>query len=137
MIRLSSARKNSSRPFRDQVGYAPPLFKTALPPGKICGQRWVASPCASSVTGVSAPPAEEIRDSTLPPEVSAAMMLPSSPQQPPRATAPTASPKVTAAPPSTEIFFSLLPAKNATHCPSGEKKGAYAPSVPAISVALG
>src|ERR1700674_3819993 len=37
---------------------------TALPPGRICGQRWVYSPCASSVTGVGVPPVEGIRDST-------------------------------------------------------------------------
>ena len=48
--------------------------------------------------------------------------------------APTAAPGLTvshkaiAAPPSTEIFFSFPCAKNATHCPSGEKKGASAPA---------
>src|SRR5713226_4414233 len=64
----------------------------------------------------------------------AKMMLWSSPQAPPRAVG--ASHKAIAVPPSTEIL-SFPPAKNATHCPSGEKKGAKAPSVPANSVALG
>ena len=36
-----------------------------------------------------------------------------------------------------EIFLSLPPAKKPSHWPSGEKKGAKAPSVPASSVALG
>jgi hypothetical protein len=31
--------------------------------------------------------------------------------------------KAIAEPPSTEIFFSFAPLKNATHCPSGEKNG--------------
>ena len=48
-----------------------------------------------------------------------------------------ASHKVIAEPPSTEIFCSFPGVKKATHCPSGEKKGAYAPCVPASSVALG
>jgi hypothetical protein len=38
---------------------------------------------------------------------------------------------VIGAPPSTEIFFSFPPAKNAIHFPSGEKNGLSAPSVPA------
>ena len=62
------------------VGLA--VNNTALPPGRICGQRWVTSPFCKSVTGVGGPPAEGIRDK--PPVVlSAAMMLPSSPQLPP------------------------------------------------------
>ena len=110
------------------------MNNTALPPGRICGQRWVISPLCKSVTGVGGPPAEGIRDKpTL--LLSAAMMLPSSPQLPPRALG--ASHKVIAEPPSTEIFCSFPDEKKATHCPSGEKKGAYAPCVPASSVALG
>src|SRR6202521_5583278 len=89
--------------------------KTALPPGRICGQRWDNSPLCKSVTGVGGPPAEGIRDK--PPLVlSAAMMLPSSPQLPP---CPLAAHNVTAAPPSTGIFFRFNAVKNATHCPSG------------------
>src|SRR5713226_10394776 len=109
--------------------------KTALPPGRICGQRCVTSPCASSVSGWGAPPASGIRDRTPPWEASATIMLWSSPQAPPRKEG--ASHKVVAAPPSTEIFLSFPPAENATHCPSGEKKAPLAPSVPANSVALG
>jgi hypothetical protein len=42
---------------------------------------------------------------------------------------------VIGAPPVTAIFFSLPVAKNATHRPSGEKKGLVAPSVPVSNVA--
>ena len=38
-------------------------------------------------------------------------------------------------PPPTDIFFSAPALQNPTHCPSGEKKGPDAPSVPAIGVA--
>src|ERR1700688_3209737 len=93
---------------------------TALPPDRICGQRWVRSPFCKSVTGIGGPPAEGIRDKPLV-VVSAAMMLPSSPQLPP--TPKVASHKVIAEPPSTEIFCSFSAVKKATHSPSGEKKG--------------
>src|SRR5271169_4723230 len=95
--------------------------KTALPPGRICGQRWVISPFCKSVTGVGGPPAEGIRDKPAL-NLSAAMMLPSSPQLPPSAVF--ASHKAIAEPPSTEIFCSFPSEKKATHCPSGEKNGA-------------
>ena len=39
--------------------------------------------------------------------------------------------------PPTEVFFSAPPLQNPTQCPSGEKKGLDAPSVPAIDVAAG
>src|ERR1700693_4166624 len=75
---------------------------TALPPGRICGQRRVISPFCKSVTGVGGPPADGTRDG--PPTVlGPAMMLPSSPQLPPVALG--AEHKVIAEPPSTEIFF--------------------------------
>jgi hypothetical protein len=35
------------------------------------------------------------------------------------------------------IFFRLVELKKATHCPSGEKKGADAPCAPGSSVVLG
>jgi len=63
------------------------------------------------------------------------MMLPSSPQLPPVKEAPE-SHRAMAATPSTEIFLSLPCEKNATHWPSGEKKGLVAPWVPGTSVAL-
>src|SRR5580692_9216207 len=100
---------------------------TALPPGRICGQRWVTSPFCKSVTAVGGPPAEGIRDKP-PVKLSAAMILPSSPQLPP--TGVPVSHKVIAEPPSTEIFCSFPDEKKATHCPSGEKNGAHAPCVP-------
>src|SRR5579862_4325451 len=96
---------------------------TALPPGRICGQRWVASPLCKSVTGVGGPPAEGIRDRPVV-RLIAAMMLPSSPQLPLGAVA---SHKVIAEPPSTEIFCSFPCKEKATHCPSGEKNGAFTP----------
>ena len=40
-----------------------------------------------------------------------------------------------AAPPFTETFLSFPPAKNPSHCPSGEKKGVLVPSVPATGLA--
>ena len=46
-----------------------------------------------------------------------------------------ASQSVTAAPPCTEIFFSLPSAKKPSHWPSGEKKGSLAFSVPESAVA--
>src|ERR1700693_475518 len=87
---------------------------TALPPGKVCGQRWVPSPFCKSVTGVGGPPAEGIRDKA-PFVLSVVMMLPSSPQLPPSPV--DASHKAMAEPPSTEIFLSFPTTKNATHCP--------------------
>src|ERR1700688_2686581 len=92
------------------VGLA--VNNTALPPGKICGQRWVISPFCKSVTGVGGPPAEGIRDKPLV-LMSAAMMLPSSPQLPPMVLF--ALHKVIAEPPSTEIFCRFPAAKKATH----------------------
>src|SRR5262249_28532744 len=92
---------------------------TALPPGRICGQRWAISPGASSEIREGAPPAEGIRAK---PEldVSAAMILPSSPQLPPPTNA--ALHRGTDAPPCTDTFFNLPIVAKATHCPSGEKK---------------
>src|ERR1700690_2908035 len=112
----------------------PAVNSTALPPGRICGQRWLGSPFCKSVTGVGGPPAEGIRDKPLV-KLSAAMMLPSWPQLPPTKLG--ASHKAIAEPPSTDIFLSFPCAKNATHCPSGEKKGENASCVPVSSVALG
>jgi len=61
-------------------------------------------------------------------------MLPSSPQLPPPT--PGLSHNGITGPPRTETFFSFPSAKKASHCPSGEKKGPSALSVPAISVVL-
>ena len=63
------------------------------------------------------------------------MMLSSSPQLAPRPEG--ASHKEIGSPPSIRVFFSFPAAKNPTHCPSGEKNGAYAPSVPDNGTALG
>src|SRR5262249_34028667 len=107
---------------------------TALPPGSTCGHRCVASPAVESslVSSAGVPPASDTLKS---PDlvVGEKTMFPSSPQSPPFG--PSASQSVRAAPPVIEIFFSLLPAKKAIHCPSGEKKGLEAFSVPANAVA--
>src|SRR6202043_4004311 len=92
------------------VAAALAVNSTAFPPGRICGQRWVVSPFCKSVTGVGGPPAEGICDKP-PLLVSAAMMLPSSPQLPPRL--PAELHKVIAEPPSTEIFCSFPDEKKA------------------------
>src|ERR1700693_3496534 len=96
--------------------------RTAFPPGRNCGQRWVTSPaCVSSVEkGSGFPPAEETWD--MPTRVEGVKtMVPSSPHAPPRSSGESHS--VTAAPPCTEIFFNLPSAKNAIHWLSGEKNG--------------
>src|SRR5437867_7578460 len=116
---------------------APPLQlvkSTALPPGRISGQRWEASPFLRSrmVRGFGVPPAAETRNR---PELKegVSMMLSSGPQLAPRTAA--ALQRVKAAPPLSETFFSLPSAKNPNDCPSGEKNGLSAPSVPGIGVA--
>ena len=60
-------------------------------------------------------------------------MVPSSAHAPPRLLL--ASQIGDKPPPVARIFFSLPSAKNAIHCPSGEKNGLRAPSVPASGVA--
>src|SRR5579863_6585708 len=100
------------------------------PPGNNCGRRWVTSPfCLSSwVAGCGAPPEDDTRKTGV--CWPSKRILPSSPQEAPRGLS--ASQRVTAAPPSTEIFFSFPPAKNPIQRLSGEKNGAAAPSVPPI-----
>src|SRR6266851_90516 len=84
------------------------MNRTALPPGRTWGQRCEASPRArsSSVMGVGAPPAADIRDKG-PEKERATTMLPSSPQLPPVKEAPE-SHKAMAAPPATDVFLSLF-----------------------------
>src|SRR5262249_27541716 len=111
------------------------VMSTAFPPGRICGQRWDISPFLPSgtVKGFGVPPPAETRnrpDSRLD---GVKMMVSSGPQLAPRLTE--ALHRVKGAPPLTETFFSLPSAKNPTHCPSGEKNGVSAPSVPWIGVA--
>src|SRR5713101_1108833 len=109
--------------------------RNASPPGRSCAKRLVTSPfcLSSSVAGFGVPPEEETRKSGA--RWFEKRMLPSSPQKPPRGFPPT-SHKVTAAPPSIEIFLSFWSAKNAIHRLSGEKNGAAAPSVPESTVDL-
>src|ERR1700739_1774406 len=102
----------------------PTVNNTALPPGRICAQRWLFSPLCKSVTGVGGPPAEGILHNP-PFKLSGATMLPSSPQLPPGTAL--ASHNMIGEPPSTEIFCSFPFKEKPTHCPSGEKKGAFTP----------
>ena len=72
--------------------------KTAWLPGSTCGQRWVNSPGFNFVSGAHFPPDEGTRQSPVPPlPLSAATILPSSPQLAPSGSG--ASHSVTAAPP--------------------------------------
>src|SRR5262245_17621315 len=107
---------------------------TALPPGRTSGQRWDTSPFVGSgmVRALGVPPAA---DTANRPDVAAAgvkMMVPSGPQLAPRLR--NAPQRVKGAPPPRETLFSLPSAKNPTDCPSGEKNGLSAPSVPGIGV---
>ena len=94
--------------------------RTAWLPGSTCGQRLVRSPSFSLVSGVGTPPAEGTveRAALFSGENT---ILPSSPQLALRKDG--ASQRVTAAPPSTEIFLSLPSALKPIHWPSGEKNG--------------
>ena len=75
------------------------------------------------------PPADEMRSKRVPVVwLGENTIVSSSLHAPPRLLSASAS--VTAAPPVTAIFLSLPPAKNPTHCPSGEKNGPSALSVP-------
>src|SRR4030095_10674441 len=106
----------------------------ALPRGSTCGHRWLTSPSASDVIGSACPPADDTRSRLAPdPLLGENRIVPPSLHAPPRPFA--ASQSVAAAPPVTEIFFSLPPAKNAIHRPSGEKNGLSASSVPDSAVA--
>ena len=63
------------------------------------------------------------------------MRLPSSSQSPPVMAG--SSPRRTAPPPSTGTLKIVPPVQKPTHCPSREKNGFMAPSVPASSVTFG
>src|SRR5262245_25213516 len=105
---------------------------TVSPSGSICGQPWLDSFLARStlVQGCGLPPAAETRKSPVL-KLGAKMMVSSAAHVAP--TPAVVSAIVATVPPLTDIFFSLPSAvKNPIHCPSGEKKGAYAPSVPSI-----
>src|SRR5262249_30895034 len=80
--------------------------RIALPSGRTCGQRWVASPEASLVNSCHAPPAPGIRDrgSEAP---APATMVPSWPQLAPTGeVTPVVEARFTGTPPWTEIFLS-------------------------------
>src|SRR3982751_2894296 len=96
------------------------VSRTDWLPGSTFGQRCVRSPGFIFVIGIGVPPAEETRASG-PAGLDANTIFPSSPQLAPRIDV--ASQSVTAAPPSTEIFFTLPSDVNPSHCPSGEKNG--------------
>src|SRR3970040_596037 len=105
----------------------------ALPPGRISGNLCVFS--AFLVSGVVStcglPPAAGTVEIPVPGVVLGVKKIMSSdPQLAPRPAG--ASQRVKVAPPPTGTFFNFPGAKKPIHCPSGEKKGPYAPSVPAI-----
>src|SRR5262249_2194538 len=108
---------------------------SALPPGRISGQRWEVSPFLRSgvVKGFGVPPSAETSNRPEIESVGVKMMVSSGPQLAPRLR--DALQRVIGAPPLRETFFSLPSAKNPTDCPSGEKNGLSAPSVPGIGVA--
>src|SRR6267143_6995868 len=108
------------------------LNSSALPPGKNSGQRWLTSPLARRVKVCGIPPTSDTWRRTEA-DAGPKTIIPRPLQLAPRGN--TASARVCAAPPLTEIFFSLLPAKNPSHWLSGEKKGLTAPSVPGIGAA--
>src|SRR5262245_2715053 len=112
-----------------------PVYRTALPEGSTCGQRCVASESCVVASGSGTPPSDDTRQRKRSGPFTAGVktILSSRPQLPPRPLA--ASHRVIEAPPATATFFSFPPAKNASHCPSGEKNGLAAPSVPASGVA--
>src|SRR5215472_5737579 len=89
------------------------VYRTAPPPGRTCGQRWVVSPAPSFVIRCGAPPPEDTvkRASKY---ARLATILPSRPQLPPGTMlCPVAT--VSVAPPRTEIFLRIGPAKKAIH----------------------
>jgi hypothetical protein len=104
-----------------------------LPPGSICGHRRIES-LSAGVSGCGVPPPEGTR---IRPELMSDVntIVPSSLHVPPLPAF--TSHNVTGAPPWTATFFTLPPAKNASHWPSGEKKASLAPSVPDIGAASG
>ena len=98
-------------------------------PGIVKGHLWLASPGFNCVKTSGCPPDAETRHSP-PVLLKATMMLfPSSLQPAPTPTG--ASHSVTAAPPSTAIFFILPSAKKPIQSLRGEKNGEWAFSVPA------
>ena len=107
------------------------LVKSAVfPSGRIVGQAWrsALSP-GQSVRRWASPPAADTR---MRPRASGAKTIVSfGPQAPPSGLG--ASATVMAGPPVSETFFSFPALKNATHCPSGEKNGWLAFSVPGIA----
>src|SRR5580698_9732798 len=105
-------------------------YNNPLPPGSTRGNKCDVAP-SISVNGNGAPPFEPI--STRPLFVTE--IIPSSAHE--LSACRGISPIGTTAPPSTDILFTLPPAINPTHRPSGEKNGTDAPSVPGSSLALG
>ena len=108
--------------------------RTVRPSGKIVGKRCVRSwwSVSSVVMRSGVPPLAGTRHSgSFPPGVK--MIVPSGPHAAPRGL--TASQILTGAPPSRATCFNWLAAKKPRCCPSGEKNGPSAPSVPRTNVA--
>ncbi len=108
---------------------------TFSPSGRIWGQMWACSPrFASSFVNSSYAFAPAGSRASPPLGRGAKMIEPSGAQVPPMETG-GASARAVGAPPESATFFNSLPTKNASHSPSGEKKGSKAPSVPGIGTA--
>src|SRR5215471_18185422 len=105
-------------------------MSVASPPRRISGQRWDSSPFSrfGTVKGFGVPPLAETRNRPEKRLYGVKMIVSSGPQLAPRLTE--ALHRVKGAPPLRETLFSLPSAKNPTECPSGEKNGLSAPSVP-------
>src|SRR5687767_624328 len=103
--------------------------RALAPLSSICGQE-CDSPAAGFVTGCGVPPlAGTLRRGPLPPEKT---MFPLLPHVAPLRRG--ASARYTGAPPWTATLFNLPGLKNPIHCPSEEKNGLLASSVPGNSV---
>jgi hypothetical protein len=83
----------------------PDVNSTDLPSGNHCGQRWLTSASASSVTGCGWPPADDTRMSPLRGD-GAKTMVSSAPQVAPRLRS--TLHRVMGAPPAVETFLSSV-----------------------------
>jgi hypothetical protein len=107
--------------------------RTASPPGKNWGARWLRSPVANAVRDFGVPPATETVDGAT--VLSRPKTIVSSGAQgAPRVLFTGQS--VIAAPPAMGTFLSFPSAAKPIQTPSGDKKGGSAPSVPAMGRGL-
>jgi hypothetical protein len=110
------------------------MNRKRLPSGRKRGQRCEVSfvPGSRAVTGVASPPEAGTLWIRPPPSGAKTIRL-CDPQLPPRWSGASANSR--AGPPARSTRFSFFSAKNAIERPSGEKKGASAPSLPGRALA--